>query len=58
VKVDKATTKKAAATDAEASAVTAAAKALRKPLLEALKVLDAEMLARVTQAEAAPAAAA
>ena len=53
VKVDKATTK--GATDAEARAVTAAAKALQVQLLKALQQLDAEMLARMD--EPAPSAA-
>ena len=50
VKVDKASTKKAGASDAESTAVTAAAKALQAPLLAALRQLDADMAARVADA--------
>jgi uncharacterized membrane protein len=47
VKVDKATTK--GVTDAEARAVTAAAKTLQAQLLKALRQLDADMLARMEE---------
>ena len=58
VKVDKASIKKAGASDDESAAVSAAAKALQAALLAALRQLDADMLARVTEASAPDAAAA
>ena len=51
VRVDKATTKKAGASDAESRAVNAAAKALQPQLLRALQTLDAEMQARCAAKE-------
>ena len=53
VVVDKSSVKKAGASDAEARAVTQAAKALTPALLAALRTLDAEMQARMQGAPAA-----